>query len=468
MNAQGTPTPAVRSPAQALEQSVIGAAGQPSQRILCVDDEPHVLAALRRLFKGIGYTVLTAESAAIGLQILAQETVDLVIADMRMPEMDGAHFLSLVREGWPQTMRILLTGQADAESIAKAVNSGEIYRYFTKPWDNDDIVLQIRLALERGAFELERSGMERLALARAEELKALNASLEQNVSAGNDELAQANQQLKNNFVVSLKVFASLIEARGKKMVGHARRVADLARKLASRLELEPALVHEVFVAGLLHDVGKLGFLDELLETPVASMNARQLQLYRKHPARAEQLLMPLQDLRGAAASIGAQLERFDGTGFPRQLRGRAILVGARILAVCSDYDNLQIGLLAPRLLSPQEALGIVERYAGHRYDPWVVNAFSDLMHGAPANAKGERQTTVPRGIGSTEPDDDLLIDSAELVVGMVLSRDLISPSGLMMLSCGHAIDKRLIAKVQDFEKTDNRKLTIHVRKPDPT
>lgn len=442
-------------------------AGQASApRILCVDDEPNILAALRRVFKDSGYSVRIADSAATALRVLESEPVDLVIADMHMPQLDGARFLAQVRERWPQTVRILLTGQADPELIAEAVNTAGIYRYIAKPWDDADIVLQVRLALEHRAFELERVQLEQIALARAEELKAVNASLEQNVSASKDELAQANLRLKSNFIVTLKVFSSLIETRRKSMVGHSRRVAELAHKLALRLELEPALVHEVFVAGLLHDVGKLGFTDELLDRPVAEMTGHQLQLYRQHPARAEQLLMPLQDLRGAAASIGAQMERFDGTGFPRQLQGRAILVGARILAVCSDYDNLQIGVLAPRLFMPREALIVIEGSAGKRYDPWIVEAFSALIRDKPVRTANDNQA-VAVDPQPADDDDDVLIDSNDLEVKMVLSRDLISPSGLMMLPAGHSVDRRLIQKIREFEKTDNTKLAIYIKKPAP-
>lgn len=443
------------------------ASGAATPRILCVDDEPHVLASLRRLFQHNGYSVRIADSAATGLQALQNEPIDLVISDLHMPQMDGARFLGQVRERWPQTMRMLMTGHADAGLIAEAVNSGEIHRYIAKPWDDDDIVAQVRLALERRNVELEKARLEQIALARTEELKALNSSLEQNVSTSQDELALANKRLKNNFITSLKVFSSLMETRRKFMIGHARRVAELAHKLARNLKLEQALVHEVFVAGLLHDVGKLGFADELLDTPVANMNGRQLALYRQHPARAEELLMPLQDLRGAAASIGAQMERFDGTGFPRRLQGRAILVGARILAVCSDYDNLQIGVLAPRLLTPREALGVIERSVDKRYDPWVVDALSALLRRRTGNDTGDQQQAITGTNESIEPDDDRLVDSAELEIGMVLSRDLISPAGLMMLPTGHTIDIRLINKIRDFEKSDGNKLVIHVRKPEP-
>ncbi len=434
-------------------------------RILCVDDEPNILAALRRLFRNNGFSVRIADSAQAGIAILEHEPIDLVISDMRMPEMDGARFLGVVRERWPQTLRMLLTGHADAQSISEAVNSGQILRYITKPWDDKDLVAQVREALVHHSLERKRLRLEQLARSRTEELKALNSSLEQNINASKDELALANKRLKSNFVVSLKVFSSLIEARRPDMAGHARRVADLARRLAARLDLPPALVHEVFVAGLLHDVGKLGFTDELLGTAVATMTGRQLQQYRQHPARAEELLMPLQDLRGAAASIGAQLERYDGTGYPRQLRGREILVGARILAVCSDYDNLQIGVLAPRRLSAAEALGVVERSAALRYDPWVIKAFVGMLRAKPGKAAGAARSDAAGDSEAADALDDILVNAGTLVLGVVLSRDLISPSGLMMLPAGHVIDERLIQKLLDFEKSDGSQLTIYIRKP---
>lgn len=316
--------------------------------------------------------------------------------------------------------------------------------------------------------EVDSLAKAQLARNRTEELRALNASLAQDVSASQDELAQANKRLKSNFIVTLKVFSSLMETRRKHLVGHARRVADLARKLATRLQLEPALVHEVLIAGLLHDIGKLAFADGLLDTPVASMTPRQLDAYRQHPARAAQLLMPLQDLRGAAASIAAQLERFDGTGHPHQLQGRAILVGARILAVCADYDNLQIGMLAPRWLTPRQALSVIERASGKRYDPWIVEAFSAMLRGKPdAVADASAPADAPQADTDAIADalDDLLVGVGDLDSGDILSRDLITPSGLMMLPAGHTIDDRLIRKMADFERSDKVELAVYIRKP---
>jgi response regulator RpfG family c-di-GMP phosphodiesterase len=424
-------------------------------RILCVDDEPNILSSLQRLFRGAGYQVRVSESGTSALLALEAEPADIVISDMRMPGMDGAQFLHQVRVRWPLTVQFLLSGQADVASVIDVVNQGAISRYITKPWDDDELLRVVGEAIKHKSQELDKAHLAAIALSRSEELKALNASLEQNVNASKDELAAVNERLKNNFVVSLKVFASLIEVRSPHLQGHSRRVADLARKIATKLELEAVLVQEVFVAGLLHELGKLGFSDELLVTPVAVMKPWQLLEYRKHPGRAEQLLMPLQDLRGAAASIGAQLERFDGAGYPKKLNGRAILIGARILAVCADYHNMQAGVLAPKKLSAAQSLAVVKGSSGKRYDPWVVDAFELVVNGG----------LVGDSSATTNNQNDRVVSAVDLKEGMVLSRDLVSASGLMMLPANHVIDARLIEKMCNIEQSAKITLTIYIKGP---
>src|SRR3954466_6348993 len=115
-----------------MTDALLAADDETTATLLCVDDEPNILSALRRLFRSKGYRVLTAEGGAAGLALLEQEEVDLIISDMRMPEMDGAQFLESARARRPDAVRILLTGQADIQSILAAINRGEIYRYITK------------------------------------------------------------------------------------------------------------------------------------------------------------------------------------------------------------------------------------------------------------------------------------------------------------------------------------------------
>lgn len=425
--------------------------------ILCVDDEPNILSSLRRLFRAEGYQVRSAESGAAGIEVLENENIDLVISDMRMPGMDGAQFLEQVSTRWPETVRLLLTGQSDVNSVIDAINRGEIYRYISKPWDDNDILQILRRALERKALEQEKRKLEALTGSQNQELKALNNSLEARVAERTADLKtaigamkQANETLKAQFFTSIKVFATLIEMRGGNLSGHARRVADLARKIAVQLKMDDKAAQEIFVAGLLHEIGKLGFSDELLALPVAVMNSKQLDAYRQHVLRAEQLLMPLPDLRGAAATIGAQLERFDGLGFPGKLFEQSVPLSARILAVASDFDNLQIGTLAPQRLTPDQARAAIVRGSGKRYDPLVVEAFLAALGGEAA----------PGLTGNSE----VALKPCDLMAGMVLSRDLIAPGGMLMLSTGHALDERLLQKILDLETPGAPAVLVHVQR----
>lgn len=426
--------------------------------ILCVDDEPNILSALKRLFRGKGWHVRSAAGGQAGLALMESEAVDLIISDMRMPEMDGAQFLAHVRVRWPDTVRLLLTGHSDINAIIEAINRGEIYRYITKPWDDNDIVLIVRQALERQALELEKRRLEALTARQNQELVTLNASLEAKVERrttelriANESLQVANERLKASFVTSIKVFSTLLEMRGGNLAGHSRRVADLARRIAIRLKLDDKLVQDIFVAGLLHEIGKVGFADELLSTPVAMMKPEQLDAYRKHTEQAEQLLLPLSDLREASDIISAQFERFDGTGFPQRLADQRIPIGARILTLASDFDNMQIGTLTQRQLSVDEAKIIVVHSSAKRYDPQVVDAFMALF--ADASQAVVKKTRY----------GEIAVNICNLKAGMVLSRDLISASGLLMLSGGHVLDERLISKLMYFQETGAMDLTVHIR-----
>ena len=425
--------------------------------ILCVDDEPSILSALRRLFRSHGFAVIAAESGQAGLDLLDTEPVDLVISDMRMPHMDGVVFLEHVRQRKPDILRLLLTGYADIASITGAINRGEIYRYIAKPWDDTDIILTVQDALDRSSLLLEKKRLEALVTAQNEELKIVNASLEVKVQARTVELKQANDRLKSNFLTSIKMFTALIELRDNRLAGHSRRVADTARRLAHALAMDNRQVQEVFVAGLLHAIGMVGFDDELLQTPVSAMTPRQLEVFRKHPARAEQLLMPLAELKSTVEIIAAQLERFDGSGYPQGIPGKHIALGARILAVASDYDSLQLGLLEPRQLGHQEALDLIRQRSGLRYDPAVVTAFLDIY-------RDLAQDDLPVTTATTRT-----LASRELAVGMVLARDMTSPTGLLLLTAGHVLDDAVIRKITGFEHSIGSRLsaTIWVGEPIP-
>lgn len=415
-------------------------------RLLCVDDEPNILSALRRVFRQAGYQVRIAASGAEGLQLLEQESVDLVISDMRMPEMDGARFLARVREGWPDILRLLLTGYADMQSTIAAINQGEIFRYVSKPWDDNDLLLTVRHALERKALEREKVRLEAQVRQQNEELKDLNANLELKVMERTVELRQAHEKLKASFLTSIKIFSNLIELRGGALSGHSRRVADLARKIATKLGMQPAELQDVFLAGLLHDIGKIGFSDDLLKKPVTHMSGDELGAYRKHPLRGAQSLMALDELRGASVIIRSHHERFDGQGFPDGLSAFGIPLGARVLAVANDYDGLQIGILAQRNYAAEDAKRLIAEGRGRRYDPKVLDVFLEVVGGVEALAHGEQTISL-----------------ADLKPGMVLMRDLLTRDGVLLLATDYVLDAALIRQIRDYAESEgmaNLHLTV--------
>jgi two-component system, probable response regulator PhcQ len=144
-----------------------------TSRILLVDDEPNIISSLQRVLLEEPYEIISAGSAEEGLKLLETTRFKVVISDERMPGMGGAEFLSIIRNSHPETVRILLTGYASLEAAMEAVNGGEIYRFFMKPWDDLQLILAIRSAVER--YDLEEENRRLLGIVRrqARELKVI-------------------------------------------------------------------------------------------------------------------------------------------------------------------------------------------------------------------------------------------------------------------------------------------------------
>ena len=426
--------------------------------LLFVDDEANILSALQRLFRPQGYRIFTAESGREGLEILERETVDLVISDMRMPEMNGAQFLEQVRAKWPDTVRVLLTGYAEISATIDAINKGQIYRYISKPWEDTDMILLVRQALDSRALEQEKKRLEALTQRQNEELKQLNSSLEQKVQARTVDLRRAmdllnlaHEKLKKGFLTSIHVFSNLIELREGALAGHSRRVADLARKIAQHMGLSEAETQDVLVAGLLHDIGKFGLPDKLLQKPFGALTSEERAEVVKHPALGQAALMALEQLKEAAKIIRSHHERFDGLGYPDGLAGLAIPLGARILAVVNDYDALQTGSLASKRMSAEEAARFVKESRGKRYDPQVVDTFFGVVGVVAPSAESQGQ------------EQELPVSAGQLTPGMMLARDLTTRNGMLLLAQDFLLDADLIAQIRKFEKMDGAPLAIYIK-----
>ncbi|MBV8605422.1 MAG: response regulator [Pelomonas sp.] len=425
--------------------------------VLFVDDEPAILSALRRLFRPEGYKVLMSDSGASGLAQLESAPVDLVVSDMRMPGMDGAAFLEQVRLRWPDIGRILLTGYADINSTIAAINRGEIHRYFAKPWDDRDLVLGVRDSVERQRLVRRNRALQDLTRAQNEILQALNVDLDRRVKARTSELEQVNAmletsfaQLEENFLLSIDVFTGLLELRQDGMAGYSREVADLARRTARHLASKTAAEQDVYVAGLLHEIGKIGLPDALLQKPLSAMTGEEQASYRGHVLLGEAALMPLARLQRPARFVRSQLERVDGKGFPDGLAGEEVPLGAQILAAVSDYFGAQHGRLAVKRRSPADARAMVISGAGTHYAVAVIEAFKAALEDAPEVTPADRE-----------------VAPQQLEVGMVLARDWRSPRGTLLLAAGFVFDERAVRQVRDFSLRQDTKFALHVKHAAP-
>jgi response regulator RpfG family c-di-GMP phosphodiesterase len=422
------------------------------ERVLVVDDEPHVLSALRRALHKCGFEILTAPAVPQALEVLAAEPVDVIISDMRMPGQTGAELLARARQMAPDAVRILLTGHADMQATLDAVNEGEVFRFLTKPWEDALLIQAIRDGLDRRSLERERDALREITARQNEELRQLNEGLERTVAQRTEQLRATleqlkglTQQLKTDFSSTVKLLSSLIEARTGITSGAPRAVAQMVRKVAPALLIGGDALNDLTFAALLEDIGKVGLPDELLSQPFEALHQDGRARLLRHPVTGEGLLMALPSLSGAGEILRHLHENYDGSGVPRGLSGSDIPLASRLLRVLTDFEHYRTGAIELTRLSEELALQRLRRWRGKRYDPDCVDALADVLQG---------QVRAPQATS--------LVSSAQLRPGMVLAQDLLSAAGVLLLAQWHAFDDSLIHRIRAYERATDEFLWVCV------
>ncbi len=435
--------------------------------LLLVDDEASITKSLQRSFHKERYDIRVAASGAKGLKMLkeAQKPFSLIISDQRMPEMSGAQFLEEAKRIFPYAIRILLTGYSDMDAIVEAVNKGEIHRYLTKPWNDDDLLLQVRQALEQYELVVENRRLFALTKRQNKKLRELNKNLEEKVAERsgeiiekNKELSRLNQELESSLYNTVRAFASLIEIYTSSLAGHGRRVSAFSRQLAELFDLSQEEVTQIEIAGLLHDIGKLGLPQRLLEYKEDTWwRPQDKELFSKHPERGQATVQFIDKLNYAGLLIRSHHERYDGQGYPDQLAEEKIPLGARIIAVADAYDkivNLKVARknllrkVSKEAYMNQEHLSAADAFqkaailhlkdqAFTLYDPDVVEVFLNLLKEKDAGHKQEKAVSI-----------------GELEENMILSRPLYWSSGMLLMPYGTVLTKNNISKLKKFHEVD--------------
>ncbi|MGB8924862.1 MAG: HD domain-containing phosphohydrolase [Pseudomonas sp.] len=437
-------------------------APMPSHRptVLLVDDEESILNSLRRLLRGQPYDVLLATSGAQALDMLAQQPVNLVMSDARMPNMDGASLLAHVRQLYPETARIMLTGYADPGAIIKAINDGQIHRYISKPWNDEEMLLILRQSLEHQHSEQERQRLERLTQVQNDQLKLLNSTLEKHVAARTAELQQtadmldlAYEELKHSYVTGTEVFSLLANLRLPPAKQTNRQIIELVRSYCRQHGLDEATSRDLTMAAALYNVGKLSWTDGMMTTPSDLLRQNDRERYRSYPKQSESLLMTLDPMKDAARLILHHQERWDGSGFPDRLKGEGIPFGSRLLKLAVDFVELQRGLILERQMNSDEALLYLRQYAGRLYDPDLVEDFI-LVCAAFLNDVTLADPTVK------------VLTTRDLAAGMILARNLNADNGMLLLNAGKVLSALLVEKLIAFEAMEGGKYKIFVKVPE--
>ncbi|MCH4879412.1 response regulator [Pseudomonas sp. TMW22090] len=432
-------------------------------KVLLVDDEESILNSLRRLLRGQPYDVLLATGGAQALEIMAQQPIDLVMSDARMPNMDGATFLAHVHQLYPHTTRIMLTGYADPEAIIKAINEGQIHRYISKPWHDEELLLTLRQSLAYQHSERERLRLVQETDQQNEQLKRLNATLEKHVAARTAELQQtadmldlAYEELKRSYVTGTEVFSLLANLRLPPAKQTNRQIIELVRVYCNRHGVDEGTGRDLTMAAALYNIGKLSWTDSMMTAPADLLHHNDRERYRGYPKQSETLLMTLDPMKDAARLILHHQERWDGTGFPDRLKGEAIPFGSRLLKLAVDFIELQRGLILERQMNSDEALLYIRNYAGRLYDPGMVEDFIQVCAACQSD------------VSLADPAVKVLT-TRDVAAGMILARNLNADNGMLLLNAGKVLNGALVEKLIAFEAMEGAKYSIFVKVPqDPS
>jgi response regulator RpfG family c-di-GMP phosphodiesterase len=332
-------------------------------RILIVDDEETIRLALRKFLRSRGYEVEIAGSGDQALQLLDKDSFALMLCDVRMPGMTGVQIVPLARERDQDLAIIMLTAVNDAATATEVLASGAT-DYLMKPVELADLEQAVDRALQK---RLELIEMRRLDMLIREEVALRTAELEQEKEA-----------LRLMSVSIAETLINAMEAKDVYLRGHSQRVAELAGQIAEEMDLDEKVCEDLKVAGRLHDVGKIGIREAILNKP-DRLTSEEFEHVKQHVQIGLDILAPLSHLRMPLNYVEHHHERWDGAGYPRGLSAEAIPLGARILCAADTFDALTSKRAYRAPMTPIAALEHLKVDIGKQFDPRVYDALRSVI-----------------------------------------------------------------------------------------
>ena len=348
--------------------------------VLFVDDEVNILKALQRLLRSEHMNVLCASRAQEALELLDKQQCQVVVTDQRMPEMTGVDLLSQVRQRFPDIVRMMLTGYTEMDVAVDAINRGEIYRLITKPWNDDELRATIRQAFDHSDLKNEIKRLNQVTREQNFKLQDMNRNLEGKVRERTKQLAEKHQELRTAYVQTIRALAEAVDAKDAYTRGHSERVGVYASKIAREMGFQKDVIERVYIAGLLHDVGKIGVRDSVITKP-DRLTPEEYDEIKQHPAIGAKILEPVDFLSDVTPCVRHHHEWFDGSdrGYPDRLRGDAIPLPSRIILVADTVEAMTSDRPYRKALPLDVVYTELTKYSGSQFDPTCVDAFLRLL-----------------------------------------------------------------------------------------
>jgi response regulator RpfG family c-di-GMP phosphodiesterase len=394
-----------------------------SQTVLVVAPEEPTLLPLTLAIRRENCRTLTAINPEEASVILGRERIALLIVDDDASDGEQAvDFLSMVRARWPDTVRVLMTTGRHINALTGAVTRAHVFSFLLKPWLPENLRSLVRDSIRFHEMLCDNRRLYELTVAQSLQLRQLNDDLERKVSERTAEIERKGAELEDNFVDIIRLLTNVLEVRSSTMAGQSHYMADAARWLAKTLYLTPEEQRNVEIAALLHNLGQLGLPDKVIQTSSLQLEQKDKELLRHSALVAESLLATIPRLKWVSRIVRHQGEWWNGQGFPDGLVGEAIPMGSRIITVIAGYLKYQ-------------DWASMQHYAGKRYDPHLLREFRRYLDERPrmrvAQAKSELKLHV-----------------SQLNEGMVLARDLVMPTGQVLASSGHVVDRLTLERIQ--------------------
>jgi putative nucleotidyltransferase with HDIG domain len=323
------------------------------QTILIIEDDIQYGEMLQDAMVDSGYNAFLAYSATGGMDIVRQKKIDMIISDINMPSVNGIQLAEKLMNMYLDIPIILITSASDFDLIRHALKLGVI-DYLIKPVNVQELPLVIEKNLERKRLESQR--------------------LQEN---------KAEILLK-----ALKALMRALDAKDPYTCGHSHRVAALAMLMAHELGLRTEQEYTLQLAALMHDIGKIGMPDSILNKN-ASLKDYEFNIAKDHPVVGSQIIGEIEELSEVASAVRHHHERYDGSGYPDGLRGEAIPFFARILSIIDTYEALVSNRVYRKATNKNQALAEIQNNAGLQFDPELVEVFMRVME------KVSRDSEIP-------------------------------------------------------------------------